>query len=1183
MYLKSIEVQGFKSFANRINFEFHNGITCIVGPNGSGKSNVADAVRWVLGEQSAKLLRGTNMQDVIFSGTETRKAQGYAYVAITLDNSDHSLNVDFEEVTVSRRVYRSGESEYKINGASCRLKDVNELFYDTGIGKEGYSVIGQGQIDKILSTKPEDRRELFDEAAGIVKFKHRKEEALKKLESEHQNLVRVQDILSELEKQLGPLEKQFLKAKEYLKLRDMLKQYDVTTYLMEQENGDKQISDLEDKIDIVQRDMNEEKQHAQSLKKQYEENALEETRLSEEYEALQVAYNQTIEKKTSMEGRIGILQERIKNMEREMRHLDDRELQMKQNLFRYDKELDDTQYQQENAKIEFAKLCREHEDLQYQLMQSEAKLQLFSQSVEEKNRRVLKLLGEKSKVVAKVQHFETILEQNKIRKAELSQKLLRSMGEEASQQEKVEDLEKQLTEIEKKEKDLRVERERLLRERERLLEQNRKEEQIVTEKERQYHMLEARQETLKNMAERYDGYGSSIRKIMEQKEQYAGIHGVVADLIQVDKKYEAAIETALGGSIQNIVTDTEQTARKLIEYLKKNKLGRATFLPLDGIRGNNFQRPEVLKEKGIIGTADILVKANALYETVISQLLGRVVVADNLNNALAVARKYNYTLRIVTLDGELLQVGGSITGGTYKNAGNLLGRRRELDELEEQITKQKDELNRIHQKQKQMAQSRKVLEDRIQAGQDVMQQLTLKSSEIRHSKEQMSERIRDIQENRLEAARETGQIDSQIAEMQWQRDMFAEEENDLDTEQNELQSEIKEENRQMQAERNNRENLSKRTSDMQIAISSCKQQQTYREETIQRLKKEMVCLKEEQNQFAISRKESQKEQKNSKSEIESLKQSLIQNQEENKTCQKRLEACKGRQADFAKKQKRFFSLQEQSAERVRALDKEYLVLSSQKEKIDEQLNEQTNYIWNEYGLIPSEARAFRLEDAKNFTAVKQKTEQLKQSIKGLGVVNVNAIEEFKELTERCKFMKSQYEDLVHAEETLKEIILQLEAGMRLQFTEKFKEIQIEFRKVFRELFGGGEASLELIEEEDVIEAGIRIHSQPPGKKLQNMMQLSGGEKALTAIALLFAIQNMKPSPFCLLDEIEAALDDANVSRFADYLHKLTKYTQFIIITHRRGTMNAADRLYGITMQEKGVSALVSVNLVEGIV
>ena len=1183
MYLKSIEVQGFKSFANRINFEFHNGITCIVGPNGSGKSNVADAVRWVLGEQSAKLLRGANMQDVIFSGTENRKAQGYAYVAITLDNSDHSLNVDFQEVTVSRQVYRSGESEYKINGTACRLKDVNELFYDTGIGKEGYSVIGQGQIDKILSTKPEDRRELFDEAAGIVKFKHRKEEALKKLDSEHQNLVRVQDILAELEKQMGPLEQQSRKAREYLNLRETLKKYEITVYLMEQEAGEKSLSDLEEKLSIVQADMEQEKQAGDRLRQQYEANVLEESRLSEEYSSLQEAYNQTIVQKTAMESRIGILQERIRSIARELQRQDEQTKQIDQNFIRCHGELEETAEKNRKTGIQLSEFCKNREDLQYQAEQSEVKIQMLSQEIEQKKSRVFELLNQKSGIAAKIQHFETILEQSRIRKAELSQKLLRSMGEEEQQQEKADCFSGQLAEIEKQEKELRLERDQLLRERERLLEQYRSQEQIFAEKERQYHMLEARRETLQNLAERYDGYGTSIRKVMEQKKLYPGIHGVVADLIQVEKAYETAIETALGGSIQNVVTDTEQTARKLVEYLKKNKLGRATFLPLDGIRSSSFQRPEVLQEKGILGTADMLVTADPMYRTVVSQLLGRVIVADHLSHALAAARKYNYTLRIVTLDGELLQAGGSITGGAYRNTGSLLGRRREIEELEHQADRQKEELDRHYAAQEQLKQSRKALEDRIQAGQNAMQQLALKTSEIRHSREQMEERIRDIQENRLEAARDTRQLESQIADIQWQRDRIVEEEDALEEEREQLQRQMQEETGQMEQERRMREQLSGQISEIQIAISSCRQQQEYSEETIQRLQAEQARLEEEQRQLQKNRLESRKEEEDSRDAITKLKQDVVQNQEDSICCQKRLEECKVRQTEFSKKQKGFFQKQEESAERLRILDRENLVLTGQRERLEERLNDQTNYIWNEYGLIPSEARAFRLETAESFSVLKQKADGVKSQIKALGTVNVNAMDAYRELTERCQFMRGQYDDLVRAEETLKNIIGQLEAGMRLQFTEKFGEIQKEFQKVFRELFGGGEASLELTEGEDVIEAGIRIHSQPPGKKLQNMMQLSGGEKALTAIALLFAIQNLKPSPFCLLDEIEAALDDSNVNRFADYLHKLTKYTQFIIITHRRGTMNAADRLYGITMQEKGVSALVSVNLVEGIV
>lgn len=1181
MYLKSIEVNGFKSFANKIKLEFHNGITCIVGPNGSGKSNVADAVRWVLGEQSAKQLRGSNMQDVIFSGTESRKPQSFAYVAITLDNSDHQLNIDYTEVTVARRVYRSGESEYLLNGHACRLKDVNELFYDTGIGKEGYSIIGQGQIEKILSSKPEDRRELFDEAAGIVKFKRRKAIALKKLENERANMVRVTDILAELEKQVGPLEKQSEAAKQFLKLKEELKNYDVHIYILERETITQILTDLQEKIKIAETEFNEVSSKNETLKAQYVSIETKIEQMELHLEAKKAEFNHTKVQIGDIQGQINVLQEQIDNEKRNRETISERmkaveaEIQQRElqktELVQRQNEMNRELYDCENAK----------EKAKAELEALDQKMQEYRQTMEEKKGTIITLLNEKASYVAQEQRFQTMMEQNQIRKAELNQKLLKNKTEETAQQQLLEQCQKELEHFNTQKNQYEQDKKMFAVKLEELEAAFQKNQAQFIAKQQRYHAVHTRAESLKNLAERYEGYGTSIKKIMEQRSNRTGIHGVVADILKVKKQYEVAIETALGGSIQNVVTDTEQTAKQLIEYLKKNKFGRATFLPLNGIsvRGS-FTQKEALKETGVIGLASSLVEADECYRTLIEYLLGRVLVVDQIDHALAVARKYQYSIRIVTLEGELLNAGGSMTGGAFKNASNLLGRNREIEELEAEEKKLAKSLSDLQKTQKNC--ENKIAEIRLQKKQleDAEQEIRLQITRIGMSQKQAEEKQEEILAQQSDMVRESNQIEQLLLELKQNCAQLQQKVTAIDQENQESESFVLEYQAMLEKEMKQREESAKMAETLSLQYANLSQSHQFINENMQRIHREMEKFQEERStlQHRIGQSERIVEEKIR--ETKTMNDQIEQQKQKEDLLEKEIAVAAEKKENFVHRQKGFFDEREELSSKLAALDKELFRLNNQKEKQEERLDAQTSYLWNEYELMPSEAMQMRQEGYHNLTKLRKFANERKDQIKALGNVNVNAIEDYKEVLERYTFMKTQYEDLVQAERALVQVIEELDVGMRRQFQEKFEEIKVEFDQVFKELFGGGKGTLELIEGEDIIEAGIRIISQPPGKKLQNMMQLSGGEKALTAISLLFAIQNLKPSPFCLLDEIEAALDDSNVGRFSNYLHKLTKNTQFIIITHRRGTMVSADRLYGITMQEKGVSTLVSVNLIE---
>ena len=1181
MYLKNIEVQGFKSFTQKINFEFHNGITGIVGPNGSGKSNVGDAVRWVLGEQSAKQLRGGNMQDVIFSGTETRKPLSFASVAITLDNSDHKLPVDFNEVTVTRRLYRSGESEYLINGSACRLRDINEMFYDTGIGKEGYSIIGQGQIDKILSGKPEERRELFDEAAGIVKFKRRKNTTIKKLEDEQSNLVRVTDILSELTRQLGPLERQSETARIYLSKRDTLRELDVNSFLLENEQIGRDLKELEEKNQQTTEEL-EENQQA------YEQTRVEYDRLEEELEKLNSQMEQLREKtqneairKQQLDGEIKVLREQIFSGVQNEEHYKNRLQTIDTDVKERQAALEIQEQEKSQLHGAFLEAKKRQVAEEDRLSNIQAQIEECTQAVENGKNEIIELLNLRATTRGKAQRFDTMMEQIDIRKAGISQRQLHLKTEEVQQQSELEKAKEKFQGITTLIEEMNAECQRLDDEVHKITDQLKKQNSQMEIGQSAYHREASRLESLKNITERYDGYGNSIRRVMEQKERTPGIRGVVADLIQVNKEYEIAIETALGGSIQNIVTDNEQTAKQMIEFLKKNRFGRATFLPLNSINTKSgFTQREALQEPGVIGLASELVTTGPEYTGLATYLLGRVLVVDHIDHAIAIARKYRHSLRMVTVEGESFSPGGSMSGGSFKNNSNLLGRRREIEELESSVKALRKDMDDMQKAINDNRSRRNVMRDTIADLQEKLRQQYVAQNTAKMNINQVEAKTREIQTGYSEIQREQMEIRRQIEEAKADHNKIAEELKASEQDEKELETFIQTRQQELEEWKTSEQEVSKKLEDLRLEASTAQQKESFATETLERLRHELEALRQEETEIHETLKLGSEENEKKRQSVDELEAVIHSLSEEEIKAKAKMESWQAIKDEKNTSHKAFFEKRDELSGKISLLDKECYRLKSQIEKLEEHREAQIAYMWSEYEITPNNALQYKKEELTDLKKMKQEIAQVKDEIRKLGNVNVNAIEEYKEISERHTFLSAQYEDLKTAEAQLEKIIQELDEGMRKQFTEKFQDIQREFDKAFKELFGGGKGTLELEEDVDILEAGIRIISQPPGKKLQNMMQLSGGEKALTAIALLFAIQNLKPSPFCLLDEIEAALDDSNVGRFAGYLQKLTKNTQFIIITHRRGTMNAADRLYGITMQEKGVSTLVSVDLVE---
>ncbi len=1181
MYLKSIELQGFKSFANKLKFEFRQGITGIVGPNGSGKSNVADAVRWVLGEQSARQLRSGSMQDVIFAGTETRKPQSYASVAITFDNSDRRLDVDYEELTVTRRLYRSGESEYLLNNSVVRLKDINEIFYDTGIGQEGYSIIGQGQIDRILSGKADERRELFDEAVGIVKFKKRKTAALRKLDQEHQNLLRVNDILQELTSQLGPLKKQSETARIYLDKRQLLKECDINLYMLEDEHWDAESRELLRKIEICQSNMSETKEEFDRTRSEYDEIE----RMIGEIDARTAALTEEIQEtaviRSGLSGQIDLLKEQINTIRAAGQQMEARQQQIAADLGERSREAAELGALAESAAKAVDEAAR-REALEAEKLDSlDRSIAEVTDRIERTKNDVIGMLQSRASVKGRIQRYDTMLEQMEIRRSEISGRLLK-LRQDIAEEEKEAGLHageigKLQDQIDRLRQSQAASEKRIGE----LQEELHRKSTALDEATAGYHRDGSRLESLKAMSEHYEGYGNAIRKIMEQKKRNPGIRGVVADLIDVPEKYETAIETALGGSIRNIVTDNETTAKYLIEYLKTNRLGRATFLPLTSIRPRELSGREVLREKGVIGIASELVGTEEDYDILRKHLLGRTLVIDNVDNAILIGRKYRHSHFMVTLQGESFAPGGSITGGAFRNTENLLGRKREIEELTESTAAHRKAADHLRLEIDALREERNALRDKVaeESGQEQKLLLGLNTASLtcRQSEELLRESRRECET--LE--KENADIDRQMAEVREKSGGISRELEDSISRELRANEEAAQLRETEESLREKRSGQASALESVRVEAEGLRREKEFRSENLARVSREMKALREESAEITGNLSGNDKEIDAKEAQILAVQQSIADAEKAIAEKTREKEELAGKKKELSESHREFFDRRDELSERMSRLDREYFHLTNQREKSEQGREERTNYMWEEYNLTPSEIRSFDLPGKRqDRQAIKKDISLIRADIRKLGNVNVNAIEDYKVISERHAFLSSQHEDLVRSEETLTGIISRLDAGMRKQFTEKIAEIRTEFDLAFRELFGGGHGTIEIDPEQDILEAGISIIAHPPGKKLQNMMQLSGGEKALTAIALLFAIQNMKPSPFCLLDEIEAALDESNVIRFAEYLHKLTENTQFIIITHRRGTMTAADRLYGITMQEKGVSTLVSVNLIE---
>ena len=993
--------------------------------------------------------------------------------------------------------------------------------------------------------------------------------------------MRVKDILSELEKQVGPLSRQAETARRYLQLKEELKRYDVNAFLMESLRTKEQLLEFSGREGIVSGDLEEAKGAADRIREDYDRLSAEMSQLEEKLTKSRELLNQENLKKGSLEGQINVLNEQINTEKMNVEHLKNRMAAIGEEMGRRQEKLLEYGGEAKSLSAKTDEISESQRRAEDALKEADFLIQSIEQRIEEGKSQIIDTLNERASVTARRQRYETMLEQVNVRRSEISQKLLKIKSDESVQEE-------QLKKEQEKSLALKKRLEAILKEQgeqEKGIEQAEAEIRRISrnlnEKHQAYQSAYSRLESLKNIAERYEGYGNSIRRVMDVKDRIRGIHGVVADLITTEKEYETAIETALGGSIQNVVTDSEETAKRLIEYLKKNRYGRATFLPLTSVKmKGGFNQDGILREPGVVGLAHQLVHTDSLYQELIRYLLGRVVVADNIDHAIALARKYQHSLRIVTLEGELLAPGGSMTGGAFKSSSNLLGRKREIEELEQACEKTQKASESLEKELDQAEQTLAGIRKAAERTREEKEEASLGQNTVKMNIAQLESRRAEIRESAVDLVEEHRQLEDQARELKKNYDTLLADVEGLEAKNSQVNRQIEGLQAELEQGRTGREERLKELSSIQLEMANYRQKAAFIQENIGRIREELEGLLQEKETISQGRGGSDLAIQQKLLEIHKMREEIAQAERQMGEFSTQIQEENRLKEEKGRSQKELFEKREAVTERISGLDKDLFRIQSQKEKLEEKLDSQVNYIWNEYGLTYSTAEKLRDPEFTSLSEVKKETEQLKSSIKGLGSVNVNAIEDYKEVSERYEFLKTQHQDLIQAEEALVKIIEELDVGMRRQFEEQFAKIRQEFDAVFKELFGGGRGNLELMEDEDILEAGIQIISQPPGKKLQNMMQLSGGEKALTAIALLFAIQNLKPSPFCLLDEIEAALDDSNVDRFAGYLHKLTENTQFIVITHRRGTMVASDRLYGITMQEKGVSALVSVNLIE---
>lgn len=1178
MYLKRIEMQGFKSFADKTVLEFEDGITAVIGPNGSGKSNISDAIRWVLGEQSIKTLRGAKLEDVIFAGTEARKSLGFAEVNMIIDNTAGKLPIDYSEVTVTRRVYRSGESEFYINKNQCRLKDIVELFMDTGIGRDGYSIIGQGRIDEILSTKSEERRNIFEEAAGIVKYRTRKHEAEKKIENTRINLVRINDIVTEIENQLGLLENQAEKAKKFLEIRDNLRYLEVGL-LIENINKNKQkLKETASQIEEIIAQLESENEKIDLFQKQKEEIRLKVEEIINQIEQEQsnvFEFQNNLEKQKA---EITILKERIENNKQKY-DLDAEEIQ----------KFNDKKAELENEIEERSKrknrLFEDKKRFEDELKEKEKELAKLSESfsneqkqAEELKAKILSNMDLKFEKMTVLSDISANIEATTRRNNQIDSEVRDNIHELDKERMVKEDVSVLLNEVTSKKNKLTEKIEKLSAEREICINKISELEEAIKKADDDVRITESRYKFLVETENEHEGYNRAVKEVLGKckKDSAFGknIFGAVASLIEVPSKYETAIEMILGASLQNIVTENEDDAKRAIEFLKTNNLGRASFLPISAVKANKINE-KFKGDTGVVGIASELVNFDKKYQAVIESLLGRTVVVENMDNAVSLSKKYKYAFRVVTLDGDVVNPSGQMTGGSVqKKTTSLLSRGREIKELE---VKLKDLKSKREEAITNLEKYKQDSENTIAEFTNIERELQTIDVDFARESQKMSEIDNNIDRYKKKIDLLNGEKEKLLENLETEKGNQVELNNlieNLENENSDLQQKINELTSKNEEQQKFIDDLNSDIVDLKISVSSFDESAVSIDEMLEMIRQEINNCVQTVEIKTAERENLLNENSSLETKISEMENAINNSDETTREIENKIAELK---QDRENKNNELVTIEENITSQFKTLDilkEQNTKLEFRKTKLETDIEDIQNKMWEEYETTPNTAKNY----AEVTSSTAKEVDKLKSEIKGLGNVNVNAIDEYRTLKDRYDFIQTQKEDLEESEKSLNKIIDDMTKLMKIQFAEQFELINKNFADVFAELFGGGKAILKLADETNILECGIDIEVQPPGKKLQNLMLLSGGERALTAIALLFAILKLNPSPFCVLDEIEAALDDVNVHRYADYLKKFSEKTQFLIITHRKGSMEAANAMYGVTMQEHGISNLISYKL-----
>ena len=1178
MYLKSLELQGFKSFPDKIKLDFNKGISAVVGPNGSGKSNIGDAMRWVMGEQSSKTLRGGKMEDVIFLGTKTRPKAGFAHVTLTIDNEDRSLNFDSDLVSVSRKLYRNGDSEYMINGANVRLKDVVELFMDTGLGRDGYSIIGQGRIADIVSSKSTERREIFEEAAGISKFRYKKAEAERKLTAAEDNIARINDILSELESRIGPLKKQSEKAKQFKILDDDKSKLEISVWVYKLDKYTEELRGFEDKLVELDKEYSQLSEELDNLENDIEDSFSKSAEKSEQIDVLKEKIH-GVELENSESGA------KIAVLENDINHLEDGILQLRAQIEQSRNSKYFLETELEKRKNDLIILDNDSAKLEKEITQKENEFEKFRTISDEYDKNLSDSTGEINGLYLKKSEFSFKIESAKNALSDIELSIEQTLDNKSELESKERFISKNLNDLRASKSKLE---ENLGEHRNRLsgfeklysskAEKLEKANQEFSQNDIKLRENQQKLNLLHDLENSMEGFAYSVKNIIKASKQgrLSGVYGSVAQIISVEPKYNVAIETALGGALQNIVVESEETAKRGIRLLKETKTGRATFLPVTSVKGTRLDKT-LENEEGFIALGCDLAKTDEKFKGVINSLLGRICIAEDIDLASVIAKKYGYKFKIVTLDGQVINAGGSFTGGSVSRNTGILTRKSEIEALEKNIQMLKAEHEDIKSKAEQLKQE------------------TMKLSADMDS---AKEKIANLNNDMLK-------LDMEIKRGAEIRTQYEDQLDDVDVRLGEYKSKIKQIQGELEEANKNLSEIDKKIFEKEAVLAESqnkhndlKEKREFLAVQLSEIRMKSIEVLKDREACRLSMEQLLNTIESNSNDSEKLEEKILQNQADISAKQKEIEQIKNRMAgsdyrvaeieiSISKARREHMELDKQanllrSQQKIKMEEKETLSaeitrISERKISVTADFDKLAGQLWDEYELTRSEAEK-KADKFENISEANRQLVELRGKIKALGNVNLGAIEEYSEVSERFEFMNGQLNDVTKSKLELEDLIEDLTENMKAIFTESFYKINDNFRKIFSELFGGGQGELVLSDPDNVLECGIDIKVEPPGKVIKNLMSLSGGEQAFVAIAIYFSILKVRPSPFCLLDEIEAALDDVNVARYAQYLHKFTDTTQFITITHRRGTMEEADVLYGVTMQENGISKLLKMNM-----